>query len=118
MIIFCPSIPRKTGQVSWATNETVFLFLVAFTILSVGFTIQTIPAVEINQGPILCLPFEDAGNPVGHSDNPARLKINGKLEWVKGKCGKSLRSKRKEADAVDVRTVAKLADTRVLTLVA
>lgn len=36
MIIFCPSIPRKTGQVSWATNETVFLFLVAFTILSVG----------------------------------------------------------------------------------
>ena len=44
--------------------------------------------------------------------------VFGKLEWVNGKCGKSLRSKRKEADAVDVRTVEKLADTRVLTLVA
>ena len=77
MMIFCPSIPPKMGQVSGVTNETVFLFLVVFTILSVGFTI---PAVEINQGPILYLPFEDADNPVDHSDNPAIPKINGKLE--------------------------------------
>ena len=92
-----------------------FLFLVVFIILSVGFTI---PAVEINQGPILYLPFEDADNPVDHSDNPVIPKINGKLEQVKGKFGKALRFKRKEANAVEVPTVAKFADMRILTIVA
>lgn len=77
MMIFCPVIPPKTGQVPGVTNETVFLFLVVFIIRNIG---CTIPAVAINQGPILYLPFEDADNPVDHSDNPARPKINGKLE--------------------------------------
>ena len=68
-----------------------FLFLVLFTILNLGFPALTTTAAEINQGLVLYLPFEEAGNPVDHSDKPAKPKKNGKLEHVKGKFGKALR---------------------------
>ena len=95
-----------------------FLFLVFFTILNLGFTVLTTPAAEINQGLVLYLPFEEAGNPVDHSDKPAKPKKNGKLEHVKGKFGKALRFNGKGANVVEIPSVAKLSGMKALTIAA
>ena len=64
--------------------KQIFYSLFVLTLLIIGFQYQPILAAEINQGLVLYLPFEEVGNPADYSDNPAKPKINGKLEHVKG----------------------------------
>ena len=88
------------------------------TILIIGFQYQPILASEINQGLVLYLPFEEAGNPADHSENPAKPKINGKLDHVNGKFGKALEFNGKGGNVVEVPSVAKLAGMKALTIAA
>ena len=88
------------------------------TILIIGFQYQPILASEINQGLVLYLPFEEAGNPADHSDNPAKPKINGKLDHVNGKFGKALEFNGKGGNVVEIPSVAKLVGMKALTIAA
>ena len=81
-----------------------------------GFQHQSILAANINQGLILYLPFEEAGNPADYSDNPAKPKINGKLEHVNGKFVKALKFNGKGGNVVEVPSVAKLAGMKAITI--
>ena len=92
----------------------VKLFLISF--FTLGFLALTTSGAEINRGLILYLPFEEAGNPVDHSEAPAKPKKNGKLEHVKGKFGKALRFNGKGANVVEVPSVAKLSGMKKLTI--
>ena len=98
--------------------KQIFYSLFFLTILIIGFQYQPILAAEINQGLVLYLPFEEAGNPTDHSDNPAKPKTNGKLEHVNGKFGKAFKFNGKGANVVEVSSVAKLAGMKALTIAA
>jgi len=89
-----------------------------FLFFTIGFLALTTSGAEINRGLILYLPFEEAGNPVDHSESPAKPKKNGKLEHVKGKFGKALRFNGKGDNVVEVPSVAKLSGMKKLTIAA
>ena len=96
--------------------KQIFYSLFVLTLLIIGFQYQPILAAEINQGLVLYLPFEEVGNPADHSDNPAKPKIDGKLERVNGKFGKALKFNGEGANVVEVPSVAKLAGMKALTI--
>jgi len=96
--------------------KQIFCSLFVLILLIVGFQHQSILAANINQGLILYLPFEKAGNPADYSDNPAKPKINGKLEHVNGKFGKGLKFNGKGGNVVEVPSVAKLAGMKAITI--
>jgi hypothetical protein len=91
----------------------VYLMIIVFMaiILLPCYTMAAVP-----EGLILYLSFEEEGDPVDHSANPAEVSINGNLDWVDGKIGKALEFDGDSANIVEVAHTDKLEGMGALTI--
>jgi len=95
-------------------KERCFYFSLLITIaIAIAFPTRDAMAKEL-EGLVLYLPFEEAGDPVDHSPDPAETSVSGKLNLVDGKFGKA--AKFNGSSYVEVADEDKLDGMQALTI--